>query len=44
MAALPIDLGRHEMLLTRAPVTDAVILEIVDDIFLPLVLHAGKVE
>ncbi len=36
IAALPVDLLRHELLVTSAPVPDAVILEIVDEIFLPL--------
>ena len=39
VASLPIDLVRHEVLLTHAPVPDTVLVEIVDDIFLPLV-HA----
>jgi AcrR family transcriptional regulator len=34
---LPMDLLRHELLTTLQPVPDEVILEIVDDIFLPLV-------
>jgi AcrR family transcriptional regulator len=37
IVALPTDLARHEMLMTLAPLSDAVIQEIVDDIFLPLV-------
>ena len=37
MATLPVDLARHELLVTRAPVPDSVLREIVDDIFLPLV-------
>ena len=37
VASLPIDLVRHEVLLTHAPVPDTVLVEIVDDIFLPLV-------
>jgi AcrR family transcriptional regulator len=40
IATLPVDLARHEVLITRAPVTEATILAIVDDIFLPLVLRA----
>ena len=35
--ALPTDLVRHDVLMTLKPPTDAVIQEIVDDIFLPLV-------
>lgn len=37
ITALPADLARHEALMTLAPVSDAVITEIVDEIFLPLV-------
>lgn len=37
VASLPGDLLRHELLLTHANVSDAVLEEIVDDIFLPLV-------
>ncbi|REF97440.1 TetR family transcriptional regulator [Asanoa ferruginea] len=37
IANLPSDLLRHEILMTLAPVADATIVEIVDDIFLPLV-------
>jgi len=41
MATLPVDLVRHEMLVTRAPVADGVLVEIVDEIFLPLVRAAA---
>jgi hypothetical protein len=37
IATLPMDLVRGEVLLTHAPVSEATIREIVDDIFLPLV-------
>ena len=37
IAALPVDLLRHELFVTRAPVPETVLIEIVDDIFLPLV-------
>lgn len=37
IASLPGDLLRHELLVTHAPVADACLQEIVDDIFLPLV-------
>lgn len=37
LVALPIDLVRHELLMTGRPVSEDVIAEIVDDIFLPLV-------
>lgn len=36
IAALPVDLLRHEMFVNGPPVPDAVILEIVDAVFLPL--------
>jgi AcrR family transcriptional regulator len=34
---VPLDLARHELLMTRVPVPDAVLVEIVDEVFLPLV-------
>ncbi len=37
IVALPTDLARHEMLMTLQPLSDAVIREIVEGIFLPLV-------
>jgi AcrR family transcriptional regulator len=37
VASLPTDLTRHELLLTRAPVPETAIVEIVDEVFLPLV-------
>jgi AcrR family transcriptional regulator len=37
IVALPTDLARHEMLMTLGPLSDEVIREIVEDIFLPLV-------
>lgn len=37
VASLPGDLLRHQLLITRAPPSDAFLAEIVDDIFLPLV-------
>ena len=37
VSVVPLDLARHELLLTRATVPDAVIVEIVDEVFLPLV-------
>ncbi len=40
IATLPVDLARHELLVTRAPVSDAAIVEIVDGIFLPLIRNA----
>ncbi len=40
---LPLDLARHEMLLTFKPVTPQAINEIIDEVFLPLVkLHKNK--
>jgi hypothetical protein len=38
IATLPIDLVRHELLLARTPVSKLDIIEIVDAVFLPLVL------
>ncbi|WP_239624237.1 TetR/AcrR family transcriptional regulator [Bradyrhizobium sp. I71] len=37
IAALPTDLARHQMLMTLEPLSDEVIREIVEEIFLPLV-------
>ncbi len=37
VVSLPTDLVSHELLQTRAPVPDSVLVEIVDEIFLPLV-------
>jgi AcrR family transcriptional regulator len=37
LAALPTDLARHEIMITLEPLSEAAILEIVDQIFLPLV-------
>lgn len=37
LARMPADLVRHEMLLTDRPVPDEVLVEIVDELFLPLV-------
>lgn len=37
VARLPVDLFRHELLMTLQPVAEEVIEEIVDDVFLPLV-------
>ena len=37
MVSLPVDLVRHELLVTRALVSERALAEIVDDIFLPLV-------
>jgi hypothetical protein len=37
VVTLPVDLLRHQLLLTRDPVEDATLTEIVDDVFLPLV-------
>lgn len=38
IASLPVDLVRHDLIMTRAPVPDKTLVEIVDHIFLPLVL------
>ncbi|TCO64542.1 TetR/AcrR family transcriptional regulator [Actinocrispum wychmicini] len=37
VARLPLDLVRHELVITHEPVPDHVLAEIVDDIFLPLI-------
>jgi AcrR family transcriptional regulator len=37
IAALPVDLVRHDLIMTQKPVPDATLVEIVDRIFLPLV-------
>lgn len=37
VVTLPADLTRHAMLLSRDPITDDTLVEIVDDVFLPLV-------
>jgi AcrR family transcriptional regulator len=37
VASLPVDLVRHDLIMTQAPVPDATLVEIVDRIFLPLV-------
>jgi AcrR family transcriptional regulator len=42
MISLPFDLVRHEVLMTFKPVAAETILEIVDDIFLPLVSHRSE--
>jgi AcrR family transcriptional regulator len=38
IASLPLDLVRHDLIMNRAPVPDDSLIEIVDRIFLPLVL------
>jgi hypothetical protein len=38
-ASVPVDLVRHQLFLTQAPVPDQTLFDIVDDIFLPLVLR-----
>ncbi len=43
IASLPLDLVRHDLIMNRAPVPDETLVEIVDRIFLPLVL-AGRPE
>jgi AcrR family transcriptional regulator len=37
LAALPVDLVRHDLIMNQAPVPDEALIEIVDQIFLPLV-------
>ena len=41
VARLPLDLLRHELLLTRQPPSQRTLEEIVDEIFLPLVLRTS---
>jgi AcrR family transcriptional regulator len=41
IAALPSDLIRHELLISGGRVPDAVLAEVVDDIFLPLIAGSG---
>jgi AcrR family transcriptional regulator len=41
IASLPVDLVRHEVIFTQAPVPDAALIEIVDTIFLPLARAHG---
>lgn len=38
IASLPLDLIRHDLIMNRAPIPDDTLIEIVDRIFLPLVL------
>ena len=38
VAQLPIDLLLHDLIMTQAPMADAGIVEIVDEIFLPLLM------
>ncbi len=40
LVTLPVDLARHELLVRRAPAPDDVIVEIVDEVFLPLVMSS----
>jgi hypothetical protein len=39
VVTLPVDLLRHQLLLTHDPIEDATLTEITDDVFLPL-MHA----
>jgi AcrR family transcriptional regulator len=41
ISSLPLDLFRHEVIMTRKPVSNALIVEIIDTIFLPLVRAGG---
>jgi hypothetical protein len=41
IASLPVDLIRHDLIMTQAPVPDAALIEIVDSIFLPLARAYG---
>jgi AcrR family transcriptional regulator len=40
ISSLPLDLLRHEVMMTRKPVSSALIVEIIDTIFLPLATRA----
>jgi len=41
IASLPVDLVRHDLIMTLAPIADSTLIEIVDKIFLPLIRPAG---
>lgn len=41
-SSLPLDLVRYEVIMTRKPVSSAVIAEIIDTVFLPLAAIGGK--
>jgi AcrR family transcriptional regulator len=41
IASLPVDLIRHDLIMTQAPVPDATLTEIVDNMFLPLARAHG---
>lgn len=42
ITTLPADLLRHEMLLTKDPIPETAIIEIVDEVFLPLIRARGE--
>lgn len=42
VASLPIELARHDMLMTLKPLSDKSIEEIIDEVFLPLVLRKAE--
>lgn len=42
LRTLPVDLYRHEVLMTLAPVPDDVIVEMLDEVFLPLVMPRAE--
>jgi AcrR family transcriptional regulator len=42
IASLPMDLVRHDLIMTQAPMPDAALTEIIDTIFLPLALAHGS--
>ena len=42
IAALPIDLLRHELFLNRTPASESILVEIVDEVFLPLVRSRSR--
>ncbi len=41
ITTLPVDLVRHDLIMNQVPVPDAELIEIVDDLFLPLVRRAA---
>jgi hypothetical protein len=44
VVSLPLDLSRREMLIRRAPVPEEILVEIVDNVFLPLLRVASMKE
>jgi hypothetical protein len=40
--SMPFDLMRHDMLMTYKPIPEERVLEIVDDLFMPLIARASR--